>query len=215
MQRVLAPRFDRRSAPPLRRLARLSAAVRALSRGSAPPLSAGIEQHVQSLVRRHAKLQQEMSSGDFSVARAREVARLAPIADAHARVQEGAAEVRGLRELADDVSSEAELRELARAELEEAEAALGVQQESLVALLVPVDDEEEAAAGRGALVELHPGVGGNEAATSAEVCSSARPVVDASCALVGWPLHRGAPPHVRALLQAQGLALLAAVPLCV
>ncbi|EOD13833.1 mitochondrial translational release factor [Emiliania huxleyi CCMP1516] len=109
-----------------------------------------------------------MSSGDFSVARAREVARLAPIADAHARVQEGAAEVRGLRELADDASSEAELRELARAELEEAEAALGVQQESLVALLVPVDDEEEAAAGRGALVELHPGVGGNEAATSAE-----------------------------------------------
>jgi len=174
VQRVLAPRFDRRSAPPLRRLARLSAAVRALSRGSAPPLSAGIEQHVQSLVRRHAKLQQEMSSGDFSVARAREVARLAPIADAHARVQEGAAEVRGLRELADDASSEAELRELARAELEEAEAALGVQQESLVALLVPVDDEEEAAAGRGALVELHPGVGGNEAATSAEVCSSAR-----------------------------------------
>jgi peptide chain release factor 1 len=135
---------------------------------SAPQLTKGLARHVAALVRRHDALQETIAAGEFSVVASRELARLKPIARAHAQLRETADEASGLREMIADGASEAELRDLARAELEVATAALAEQQADIVQLLVPPDPEEEKAAERGVLIEVHAGVGGAEAGLFAQ-----------------------------------------------
>lgn len=135
---------------------------------SALPLAKGLARHVEALVRRHDELQETVAAGEFSIVAARELARLQPIARAHAQLRETADEASGLRELIADGASEAELRELARAELEMAKAALAEQEAGIVQLLVPPDPEEEKANERGVLIEVHAGVGGAEAGLFAQ-----------------------------------------------
>ncbi len=94
---------------------------------TALPLNRGIGRHVEALIRRHGELQTQIAAGEFSVSRARELARLEPVAAAHAQLSETAAEVAGLLELSADSDTEAELRELARVELKVAGAALEEQ----------------------------------------------------------------------------------------
>jgi len=140
--------------------------TRALS--TAVRLTKGVVRHVESLVSRHDALLESMAAGEFSTAGAKEMARLEPLTRAHALLRETVDEVAGLREMASDASSEKELRELARAELEAAEAALPELEAAIIRLIVPPDPEEENAAVKGMLMELHAGVGGAEAALFAQ-----------------------------------------------
>lgn len=89
----------------------------------------------------------------------KEIARLAPLVAARAEATTLGGEVVELHELAAD-SSDAEMQQLAEAELAEAEARLAVLREELTMLVVP---PEECDAAPGAVVEIRPGAGGQEA----------------------------------------------------
>jgi len=67
--------------------------------------------------------------------------------------------LRGHREIIDSDDAEPELQELARAELEEMEAAAAAAEKALMLALLPPDPDE----GRNAIVEIRAGTGGDEA----------------------------------------------------
>jgi peptide chain release factor 1 len=88
----------------------------------------------------------------------REHARLAPIVRLGERYRRAAAELREARELVD--ATDAELAELARADVERLSRELEQLSPELAALLVPRDPLED----RNAIVEIRAGTGGDEAA---------------------------------------------------
>ncbi len=124
-----------------------------------------ISRRVAALASRYDELQRENDASGFSGVRAKEMARIAPVLEAHTRMDEALAEAEGLRELATDASSEPELRDLARQELEQSEASLDEQHEAILTMLTPTEEEEEASS---VLVEVQAGVGGIEAALFAQ-----------------------------------------------
>ena len=141
------------------RLTCLRAARRYLSTPSwEPPLSATLSRHVDSLVGRHAELQAALERGAFDVAAAKELARLEPVVVARAALDEAADEARGLHELSVS-AAEPELRELAIEESGASVAAAEARRAALLALLVPREEHEEG----DAIIEVHAGVGGQEA----------------------------------------------------
>ena len=116
--------------------------------------------HLEALAGRHAELQATLAeAATFNAARAKELARLTEISEAHATLLALAAEVSDLQSLAADGSSEKELRELAGAELEEAAAELERRQADIIQMLVPADEADD----RDVLLEVHSGAGGLEA----------------------------------------------------
>jgi len=89
----------------------------------------------------------------------RELSRLAPIIATRSDLEAAARESSGLRELANDSTAEVELRQIARAELDDNASELERLEEELVALLVPPEDGDD----RGAVLEIRAGAGGLEA----------------------------------------------------
>ncbi len=83
--------------------------------------------------------------------------RLKDLADAFTRLRADAAEHRALL---DDEGADAELSELARAELREIEARLPAAERELMLALLPPDPDED----RDAVLEIRAGTGGSEAA---------------------------------------------------
>lgn len=108
---------------------------------------------------RHAELEEEVSSLPFSAARMKELARLGELVEVHASLQAKGKNADELREMAADGSVEAELRGLAREELEECERGLEQERERLLTLLVPPDPRDD----KDVLLEVRAGVGGLEA----------------------------------------------------
>jgi peptide chain release factor 1 len=119
-----------------------------------------LARHLDSLVERHADIEATLADGaSFCADRMRELSRLSPIIEAREQAARLAKTAADARSLADDTTAEAELRELARAELEEADEALEQLEDELVGLLVPPAEGDE----RGAVLEVRAGVGGVEA----------------------------------------------------
>ena len=117
--------------------------------------------YLDTLVTRHASIEQELSQGStaFSADRMKEFSRLTPLVEARGTALKLSREISELRELTRDTSAEEELRALARLELEDNEAELERQEDELITLLVPPQEGDE----RDVLVEVRAGLGGLEA----------------------------------------------------
>lgn len=89
---------------------------------------------------------------------AKELAGLEPVTRCYGRYREVAGTMEAAREMLED--ADPAIRDLARHELDEAEAARDALEDELRALLVPTDEDDE----RGAFVEVRAGTGGEEAA---------------------------------------------------
>ena len=89
---------------------------------------------------------------------AKELSDLQPVTDCYRRYRETAAAAESAREMLGD--ADPEIRELARGELGEAEAARGAAEEELRTLLVPVDPDDDS----NTFLEIRAGAGGEEAA---------------------------------------------------
>ena len=123
------------------------------------------QQRVRAIRERYEALQQALSSPD-SLPRedyagaAKELAEMAPVVaeiEAFTRLNRELVELAGMVE---DAESEAEMRELAAAELQERRAELSELEDRLRRLLVPRDEADE----KNAILEIRPGTGGDEAA---------------------------------------------------
>ena len=120
-----------------------------------------LARHLASLLDRHQEIENELADGTsvFSAERMRELSRLTPVAEAAATAQKLAEEITELQEVARDKTAEAELRAMAREELDEATASLATLEEQLINLLVPPEEGDE----RAAVLEIRQGTGGLEA----------------------------------------------------
>ena len=86
----------------------------------------------------------------------REQKELAPVAEAYRRMQQAKADMESARELMDD----AEMRELAREEYDEARELIERTEEELKILLLPRDPNDD----KNVIIEIRGGAGGDEAA---------------------------------------------------
>ena len=134
-------------------------ATRALCTSTGASLRPIISRHAEGLAQ-HCRGLESQNESNFCAERAREIARLQPVLDAHARISKDLEDAAQLREVAADASAEEELRELARLELAESEEALDRQHDELLSMIVPPQEDDDATA---VLLEVHAGVGGVEA----------------------------------------------------
>ncbi|MCA3255840.1 MAG: peptide chain release factor 1 [Alphaproteobacteria bacterium] len=113
---------------------------------------------------RHAELQHAMSAPDLAadrfVALSKEYAELTPVAEGARTVRKLREEQESLTALVADPAADAEMRELAEAELEEMKEALPAAERALSLLLLPKDAADE----KSAILEIRAGTGGDEAA---------------------------------------------------
>ena len=79
------------------RVARLSVALQ--SKLAQQPLQAGLLRHVEALIAKHDVLNEQMVTEGYTTDRAKQLARLAPVVDAHAELRETEQEVDELTEL--------------------------------------------------------------------------------------------------------------------
>ena len=99
-------------------------------------------------------------STDEYVRLSKEYAEMSTVVEAARKFQRAREDVAGLEEILADADSDAEMRELAREELEQAQALLPALEQSLQLLLLPKDEADE----RNAILEVRAGTGGDEAA---------------------------------------------------
>ena len=119
---------------------------------------------IAQIAARHAELSAEMARPDLApekfVALSKEYAELTPVAEAATNVQKLRDEQQSLTILAEDASADADMREMAREELEELKATLPGAERDLALRLLPKDSADE----RPAMLEIRAGTGGDEAA---------------------------------------------------
>ena len=113
---------------------------------------------------RHAELSAEMARPDLSADRfvqlSKEYAELTPVAEKAGEVRKLREELAGLRSMIDDPAGDAEMREMAEAEIGEIEAKLSEAERELSVALLPKDAADE----KSAILEIRAGTGGDEAA---------------------------------------------------
>jgi len=113
---------------------------------------------------RHAELSAEMARPDLSADRfvqlSKEYAELSPVAETAREVRRLRDEIASLRAMIDDPASDAEMREMAQAEVEDLEARLPEAERELSVALLPKDAADE----KSAILEIRAGTGGDEAA---------------------------------------------------
>ena len=121
-----------------------------------------LARHLDTLVAKHADIEATLADGStaFCADRMRELSRLTPIVEAHAEALKLTRELEELKSLAKDASAEDDLRELAKAELDESSVALDELEDRLTTMIVPPAAGDE----RSAIIEVRAGVGGSEAA---------------------------------------------------
>ena len=120
-----------------------------------------LARHLETLVAKHADIEKTLADGStsFCADRMRELSRLTPIVEAHDEAFKLSRELGELRSLVGDSSADAEIRELARSEIDESTAALDDLEDRLTTMIVPPVEGDE----RSALIEVRAGVGGAEA----------------------------------------------------
>jgi peptide chain release factor 1 len=113
---------------------------------------------------RHAELSAEMARPDLAAERfvqlSKEYAELTPVAEKAREVRKLREEAASLRAMIDDPAGDAEMREMAEAELAEIEAKLPEAERELSVALLPKDAADE----KSAILEIRAGTGGDEAA---------------------------------------------------
>lgn len=123
------------------------------------------DERIQAIQQRYAALQGALSDPD-SMAReeyataSKEYSELSPVIAEIEAFTNLKQEIAGLGEMVADADSDAEMRELAAAELEEQRGRLPIIEEKLRRLLLPKDEADE----KNAILEVRPGTGGDEAA---------------------------------------------------
>ncbi len=119
---------------------------------------------IAQIAARHEELSAEMARPDLApekfVSLSKEYAELTPVAEAATSLQKLRDEQQSLVALADDNSADADMREMAREELEELKAKLPEAERELALKLLPRDAADE----RPAMLEIRAGTGGDEAA---------------------------------------------------
>jgi peptide chain release factor 1 len=106
-----------------------------------------------------AALMAQAGAGDYARL-AKEFADIEPVVEAITALRKAEQEARGLRELAADPGADAEMRELAEAELRELEERLPSLERQVQLHLIPKDAADE----KSAILEIRAGTGGEEAA---------------------------------------------------
>jgi peptide chain release factor 1 len=121
------------------------------------------DEQIERIIKRLAELEAAMAeggAGDDFVRLSKEYADLAPIARTARSLRDLRLEIADLESMAEDPDSEAEMRELAAAELSEARERLpGLEREVQIAIL-----PKDAADAKSAILEIRAGTGGDEAA---------------------------------------------------
>ncbi|MBV7257741.1 peptide chain release factor 1 [Pacificimonas sp. WHA3] len=122
------------------------------------------DERIDAIIARHAELTSDMASGELAAERfvelSKEYAELDPVAAAAREVRSAREELAELEALASDGESDAEMRELAEAELEDVRGRLPAAERRLAVLLLPRDVADD----RSAILEIRAGTGGEEAA---------------------------------------------------
>ena len=122
-----------------------------------------VDGHLDTILRRHeelgAKLAAGLSGSDFSDA-SREYAELEPLADMVRNLRAKQRERADLEAMLADASTDAEMREMAAAELEEARTAVEAMTQEVRIALLPKDAADES----NVILEVRAGTGGDEAA---------------------------------------------------
>ena len=123
---------------------------------------ANLEAKLDGILRRHGELAQQMAtaSGEAYSALAREFAEIDAITGSIQALRATREEARGLKEMLADRSLDAEMRALARDELEAFEARLPELEREVQLALLPADEADA----KGAILEIRAGTGGEEAA---------------------------------------------------
>lgn len=119
---------------------------------------------LEKILKRHAELRDLLSDGNVSDAAefaktSKEYSDLTPVAEAINDLLNLENEIKDLKTLLLDSSTEADMRELAQLELAELEEKLPVQEHAIKVLLIPKDADDE----RNAILEVRAGTGGEEA----------------------------------------------------
>jgi peptide chain release factor 1 len=124
--------------------------------------AANMEAKLDGILRRHEELAQQMTvaSGEAYMALAREFAEIDAVAGCIQALRATRQEARGLKEMLADKSLDAEMRALAREELEALEAKLPALEHEVKLALLPADEADA----KGAILEIRAGTGGEEAA---------------------------------------------------
>ena len=126
-------------------------------------MSAIPEQKLAQLVERWQTVQGELAGGpdqETYVRLAREFAELDPVVAAINELRDARKEFTGLGEIVSDSDADAEMVELAKAELEEIEPKIADMEQKLRVLLLPKDAADE----KNVILEVRAGTGGDEAA---------------------------------------------------
>ncbi|MEM9277513.1 MAG: peptide chain release factor 1 [Pseudomonadota bacterium] len=118
---------------------------------------------LEQMLQRHAAIETEMASGpdpEDYVRLASEHSELEPVVAKIREYQEAQNNLSGAEELIADVDTDAEMRELAELEREEAKETIEACEEALKILLLPKDAADD----KSAILEIRAGTGGSEAA---------------------------------------------------
>src|SRR6056297_1833568 len=112
---------------------------------------------LEQITQRFEYIEAQMMQGGGDIAQlGREYAELRPVVEEIRAYRQALADVEGARAMLDDP----EMRDLARAEIEELEARLPAMEAALQIALLPRDTADS----RAAILEIRPGTGGDEAA---------------------------------------------------
>jgi peptide chain release factor 1 len=121
------------------------------------------QEKLDRLVQRWEEIQAQLNHGVAAGAYAqltKEFADLSPVVEIVRELRKLEQERKDLVQLMQDASAEADLKELAREELDEVDRRLAEAQQKLRVQLLPKDDADE----KSAILEVRAGTGGNEAA---------------------------------------------------
>ncbi|WP_052045994.1 peptide chain release factor 1 [Candidatus Paracaedibacter symbiosus] len=119
---------------------------------------------LEKILKRHEELRDLLSTGDVSdpaefAKSSKEYSDITPVAEAITDLLKLENEIKDLKTLLVDTSTDVEMRELAALELPELEAKLPAQEHAIKVLLIPKDADDE----RNAILEVRAGTGGEEA----------------------------------------------------
>lgn len=119
---------------------------------------------LNKIIQRHGELSDQLSVSTFKDPQefaklSKEHSDLTPLVDAIQAFQKLENDIADLQQMIADSSGDAEMREMAKAELEELQAALPAKELEIKVLLLPKDADDD----RNAILEVRAGTGGEEA----------------------------------------------------
>jgi peptide chain release factor 1 len=143
------------------------------------------QDRLDAIIARHEVALAELGSNPDplrAVALAKEVSELEPVVGAIDARQRAVSRLAESETLLADITSDAELRDMAQEERQDAIASLAEAERKILLALLPKDEAD----GRGAILEIRAGTGGDEAALFAGDLAR---MYERYCAIRGWKLE--------------------------